>query len=169
MTTLEARATLWAVDKLGGSVDLRIFVMISGLMASGCANPCESLCEAYFQMELRCDLLACEDAAIDPPLTCSAEPAQGTCPRDGDGVVDENGALQATEYAIQQCQADYRRLKPSDGQLASEGAACQSYLPDLESLLQEYDDASDSCTQLQLCGSFYILTAEMGLEATPSP
>lgn len=142
-------AKLNARRALGGR--MRWAILLALLCLCGCANPCERLCDAYFQMELRCDLLACDACA-----------SNDVCTGDEGAAADSNVLLQEAEYKIQQCKSDYRRLEDgADGEL-SEGEACQSYVPTLESLVEEYDRATDDCDRRVLCQQFEAIRVEMG-------
>lgn len=131
--------------------------VLGGLLLGSCANPCERLCDVYFQMDLRCDLLPCDADAANPDITCSAAPAEGACP-------DSNQHVQNTEYEIQQCQADYRRLRPATEGQPSEADACNTWVSTLDRMLTEYDATTDPCSRLVLCEEFRSIQTEMGLE-----
>ena len=130
---------------------------------AGCVNDCERLCEAYYQMELRCTLLPCDASANPPELGCPAE-STGSCSDDTGASLDENVEIQNAEYRVQQCQSDYRRLRPgSDGE-PSEAEVCQTYLPEIERILEDYDSKTNTCDRLVLCEEFVNLQTELGLE-----
>jgi len=132
------------------------FSLLAGLglllSTSGCSNSCERLCESYYQMELRCELLSCD--ACSTNSVCTGE--EGT-------PVEYNVLLQETEYKVRQCQADYRRLIDGvDGELG-EDEACQSYASTMEGLVDTYDNSLDDCDRRLLCEQYADLQEEMGL------
>lgn len=142
-----------------GGFWLRWGVGVLTLLGLGCANPCERLCDAYYDLNLRCTLL-CYPYQGGGEAVCHDD---GTSTELVPTPPDENYQIQQTEYQVQQCQADYAELKPASGGQPSEAASCQTWVPTLESLLEQYNAAGDDLARGALCDEFYRYQAQMNL------
>ncbi len=108
---------------------LRILEGVLGavILTAGCkANRCQRLCDAFYQMDLRCALFAAHDQYH--PLRC--EP----------GTSDPQQLRQQADYAIRRCEQDF--LNPScQEQLSCCKETC------FRALLDDYDAVVDTREQ----------------------
>ncbi len=115
-----------------------------GLLAGCQGNRCQRLCEAFYQMDLRCALFAAHDQYH--PLRCEA------------GVSDPQQLRQQADYAIRRCEQDF--INPS----CEEQAMCCKVVC-YESLLDDYDAVVDTREQdyermRDLCRKYRQLVAD---------
>ena len=137
----------------------RVGVLVGASIGLACANPCERLCDAYYDLSLRCTLLCYPYQGGGEAVCHESGPSSEVQPT----PPDENYQIQQTEYQVQQCQADYAELKPASGGEPSEAASCQAWVPTLESLLDQYNAARDDLARGALCDEFYRYQAQMNL------
>lgn len=114
-------------------------------LLSGCSsNTCQQLCDAYYQMQLRCDLFAGEDAYH--PARCA------------EGANDPLKLREQADYNIRRCRQDFQL--PS---CEEEKSCCKSLC--FKDLLQDFDavvgtNEADYETQRDLCRKYRELVKD---------
>ncbi len=119
-------------------------VGVTALLGACTSNRCQRLCDAFYQMELRCALFANHDQYH--PLRCEA------------GANDPQQLRQQADYDIRRCEQDF--LNPS---CEEQEACCKAVC--FEALLEDFDAVVDTRERdyeqkRDLCRKYRELVAE---------
>lgn len=114
-------------------------ILVSILGTSCSSNKCQTLCDVYYEMSLRCDLFGARSG--QQPETCLREDS------------DPQVLQQRADYALRQCRQDFREVSCGELKRCCTAGCFQSLVTEFDAITttreQDYEMQREICLKFQ--------------------